>query len=97
MIKLGLSLGLAYAFSPVTWFTTEVHYRNDKYELVFDRVENCVWKKMGNAPANIFVYYPPAIWCLNGSVNGIFNAGSELMCYFLFAVCIPDSSFTVLI
>jgi len=37
-------------------------------------------EKMSKAPTNIFVYYPPAIRCLNDSVNGIFNAGDELVC-----------------
>jgi len=45
MIVLELNLGFTYALPPVAWFTTEVHYGHDKYEVVFYRVENCVWKR----------------------------------------------------
>ena len=80
MIVVGLDLGFPYSLSPIAWFTTEVHYCHDKYEVVFYRVENCVWKKMSKAPTNIFIYYAPASRRLNHSVNSIFNVGDELVC-----------------
>lgn len=57
------SLGfVSLSLFPISWFAMKVHYCNNKYSVVFFRIQDPVWKSLYQRPPDVAFEDSPSLW-----------------------------------